>query len=341
MLKKSILLSACSLITLAAASAFAHQVPSPNAHAPIGVMGDHLHKQGDWMLSYKYELTNVSGFKNGRDTIPTSTVLSQYGEAAAKMQMQMHMFEFMYGITDNLNLMVMPQYMQMDMTHQSSHGGGHSHTHTLYGLGDTEVTGLYSFYKSNNNRVENEAHLNFGVSLPTGSIDKTFTDHHNNVYHMPYNMQFGSGTVDPILGATYTMHTENWQFGGQTLNYLRFGKNDNGYRQGNKYTATGWASRNLTSFASLSFRLDGEAWENVEGRDITLPLTIIAGANPDLRAGERVMANIGLNLLGGHESGILAGHRLAVEFGMPVYERYSGPQSQNDYRLTAGWQKSF
>jgi hypothetical protein len=341
MIKKSLLLSACSLITLVSASAFAHEVIEPNAHAPIGVSGDHLHKAGDWMLSYKYETNNSSGFKSGHDTVPTNTVLGQYAEGASEMQMQMHMFEFMYGITDDFNVMVMPQYMQMDMTHKSLHGGGHTHEHTTYGWGDTEVTGLYRFFNAKNDGIENEAHLNFGLSVPTGSIDKTFTDHHGVTYNMPYNMQFGSGTYDPILGATYTGHTENWQWGAQTLNYLRMGKNDNGYRQGNKYTATSWASRNLTSFASMSFRLEGEAWENVEGRDYTLPLTTMAGANPDLQAGERVMASIGLNLLGGHEMGILAGHRLGIEFGMPIYERFSGPQSETDYRLTAGWQKAF
>jgi hypothetical protein len=340
MLKKSILLSACSLITLASASAVAHQA-SPIDHAPIGVMGDHLHKKGEWMLSYKFEQTNSSGFKNGNDTVPTSSVLRQYGEGANEMQMQMHMFEVMYGITDDLSVMVMPQFMQMDMTHKSSHGGGHSHTHTVYGIGDTEVTGLYRVYNSNNNGVENKAHLNVGVSLPTGSIDKTFKDHHNNLYNLPYNMQFGSGTFDSIIGATYTGKTGDWAWGAQTLNYIRLGKNDNGYRQGNKYTATGWVARNVTSFASLSFRLEGEGWENVEGRDITLPLTIIAGANPNEQAGERVMANFGINLLGSHELGAFSGHRLALEFGVPLYERYSGLQSESDYRVMVGWQKSF
>ncbi|NBD18196.1 MAG: hypothetical protein GVY04_19270 [Cyanobacteria bacterium] len=26
----------------------------PDGHAPIGVMGDHVHGQGEWMLSYRY-----------------------------------------------------------------------------------------------------------------------------------------------------------------------------------------------------------------------------------------------------------------------------------------------
>lgn len=115
-------------------------------------------------------------------------------------------------------------------------------------------------------------------------------------------------------------------------------KNDNGYRLGNKYTATTWIARNIADFASLSFRLDGEAWDDVSGRDASLPLTAIAGANPDELAGERVMANIGLNLLGDNA---LSGHRLAAEFGLPIYQRYSSPQPDMDYRLALAWQWAF
>lgn len=341
---KTLMLGACSVIALSAysnANADEHHTPTPIDHAPIGIMGDHLHKENEWMLDYRYELNSMSGFKNGTKSISTANVLNTYGEGATKMDMQMHMFSLMYGITDKLSVMAMPQYMQMDMTHVSLHGSGHVHEHKSEGFGDTEVIGLYSLYNAKVNDVTHKAHLNFGVSLPTGSINETFANHHNNVYHLPYNMQFGSGTYDPILGGTYTGKLRDWSWGAQTINYLRAGKNNNGYRLGNKYTATGWIARNLTDFASLSFRIDGEANENVSGRDISLPLTTIVGANPDKQAREQIFTNIGLNLLGGKENGILAGHRLGVEIGVPVYERFSGPQLSTDYRLTVGWQKSF
>lgn len=339
---KNILMGACSIITLAAYSnAYADSTPLPTSHAPIGVMGEHVHKANEWMVDYRYKLTSMSGFKDGTKNVATNTVLGVYGEGATKMDMQMHMFSLMYGITDKLSVMAMPQYMQMDMTHVSLHGAGHQHEHQDEGFGDTEVAGLYSIYNHKNEHVTHQALLNFGVSLPTGSIDAKFANHHGNIYNMPYNMQFGSGTYDPILGATYTGHSHDWAWGAQTSNYIRLGKNDNGYRLGNKYTVTSWIARNVTDYASLSFRVDGEAVENVNGRDITLPITTTVGANPDKQAREQIFTNIGLNLLGKKEHGVLAGHRLAFEFGVPVYERFSGPQLATDYRLTLGWQKSF
>ncbi len=49
----------------------------------------------------------------------------------------------------------------------------------------------------------------------------------------------------------------------------------------------------------------------------------------------------GANLLAPRELGLLAGHRLAVEGGLPVYQRLDGPQLETDWLLTVGWQKSF
>lgn len=340
MFKQILYMGVCSITTLAATSA-AQADSLPDDHAPIGVMGDHLHKQGSWMVSYRYEHTRTSGYRDGSNSISNASVIDAYGEAATKMDMGMHMFEIMYGVNDDLTLMIMPQYMQMSMLHQSSHGGGHSHEHSVEGFGDTEVTGLYSVYDSQNENTRYKAHLNLGVSLPTGSIDETFTDHHGTVYHLPYNMQFGSGTFDPIIGATYVGDSPDWSWGAQTLNYIRIGKNNEGYRQGNKYTATTWIARNVNDFTSVSFRLDGQVWENVSGRDSSLPVTAISGANPNEQAGERVMANIGINLLSGENQGVFSGHRLTAEFGVPLYQRFSGPQPDMDYNFTLGWQLAF
>ncbi|TAE33148.1 MAG: transporter [Alphaproteobacteria bacterium] len=329
---------ACALAFSYAQAACAGGKKHPEDHAPIGVMGDHLHKQGEWMVGYHYQHSRTSGYRNGSNKVSNASVMSAYGEAATEMDMGMHMLEIMYGISDDLTLMVMPQYMVMDMTHQSSHGSGHIHDHTTQGLGDTQLTGLYSIYDQEQAGKEHKVHVNMGVSLPTGSIDKTFVNHHDRVYPLPYQMQFGSGTFDPIIGATYNGSSHDWSWGAQTLNTIRLGKNDNGYRLGNKYTATTWIARTITDFASLSFRIDGEAWDDVSGRNARLPLTTIAGANPTELAGERVMANIGLNLLGDER---LSDQRLAAEFGLPIYQRYSGPQPNMDYRVSLAWQWAF
>lgn len=113
----------CALLPFAAIADNPSQ-STPDSHAPIGVPGDHLHKQGEWMAAYRYKHQKQSGFRNGRSTVSNNSVLGSYGEAATEMDMGMHMFELMYGISNDLTLMVMPHYMQMSMTHKSLHGGG-------------------------------------------------------------------------------------------------------------------------------------------------------------------------------------------------------------------------
>ena len=38
-----------------------HGAVRADGHAPIGVMGDHLHKRGEWMLSYRFMRMNMEG----------------------------------------------------------------------------------------------------------------------------------------------------------------------------------------------------------------------------------------------------------------------------------------
>ena len=55
-------------------------------------------------------------------------------------------------------------------------------------------------------------------------------------------------------------------------------------------------------------------------------------ARTDLRGGQRIDGLLGLNYL--HS----AGHRLALELGMPIHQDLDGPQMETDYRVMVGWQ---
>ena len=60
---------------LIAPLANAHKVNEskrPDGHAPIGVMGDHTHKAGEWMASYRYMRMEMEGSLDGSDGISNS-----------------------------------------------------------------------------------------------------------------------------------------------------------------------------------------------------------------------------------------------------------------------------
>ena len=42
-------------------TSLADQISLPDDHAPIGVMGDHAHKAGEWMLFYRYGFMKMDG----------------------------------------------------------------------------------------------------------------------------------------------------------------------------------------------------------------------------------------------------------------------------------------
>jgi len=53
-------------------TASAHEYTDrPDGHAPIGVMGDHTHEAGEWMLSYRYRLMFMDGNRDGTSS-PTT-----------------------------------------------------------------------------------------------------------------------------------------------------------------------------------------------------------------------------------------------------------------------------
>jgi len=76
----------------------------------------------------------------------------------------------------------------------------------------------------------------------------------------------------------------------------------------------------------------------VEGIDPNI-MGPVQTANPDFQGGERIDLIGGINLVGTH--GPLAGHRLALEIGAPVYQDLNGPQMAGDWMLTLGYQKAF
>jgi hypothetical protein len=65
-MKSIYLLFLSALLTL---SSFAHNEPwtasRPDGHAPISVMGDHMHAMGEWMVSYRYMTMDMKGLLDG------------------------------------------------------------------------------------------------------------------------------------------------------------------------------------------------------------------------------------------------------------------------------------
>jgi hypothetical protein len=332
-MKKLLLSTALICAATMPNSAIAHEEHGvrADAHAPIGVMRDHVHGQGEVMLSYRYQYMHMDGNRDGDSSVSTQDVLDDFMVAPTSMPMHMHMVGAMYGLTDNLTIGAMTGFMEKEMDHVRRNGTQFDEDNQ--GITDTKVNGLYEFYNDGKHRLQ----FNAGISLPTGSIN----DRKSNGTIFAYPMQMGSGTYDLLPGISYSGLSENWSWGSQANSVVRLGRNDRGYTLGNRYQLTAWGARNINDALSVSLRLDGHAWENIDGRERELqgPNFMAPPPNPDLQGGERLEALVGLNFI--VPKGPLKGNRLAAEFGAPIYERLDGPRLETDYTVTLGWQYAF
>ncbi|MGB3637728.1 MAG: transporter [Rivularia sp. (in: cyanobacteria)] len=305
----------------------------PDGHAPIGVMGDHTHHKGEFMASYRYMFMEMDGNRNGTNSLSNSEVLQDFMVTPVDMTMQMHMVGGMYAVSDDLTLMAMVPYVSKEMEHLTRMGG--RFTTNSEGFGDIKTTALYTIFNKDKQRV----HLNIGASFPTGSINEKDDTPAGEDQILPYPMQIGSGTFDLLPGITYLGQSGNGSWGAQALTTLRLGKNDNGYRLGNKYQLTGWVARNWTDWLSTSLRLTGTTWGDIDGADDRLNPMMIPTADPELRNGTQINLGFGVNLYA--PEGNLQGSRLAMEFELPILRDLDGPQLETDWQFTLGLQSSF
>ena len=308
----------------------------PDGHAPIGVMGDHAHETGEFMLSYRFMRMRMVGNRTGTDEVAAGDVLNSFMVAPLNMTMDMHMAGLMYAPSDRVTLLGMVNVLDQTMEHLTRMNT--NFTAESSGLSDLVVGALIGVKQSGPTRI----HLNAAVSIPTGSIEETGVNPMSmgNAVQMPYPMQLGSGTFDLKPGITYLGMAETVSWGLQAIGTIRMGENDRGYALGNAAEGSFWVAAKLMERLSVSARVSGRSWGDYEGHDAAYgnPM-MVPTVREELRAGRRIDVPLGLNYY--FNDGPLKGHRIGVEYSLPVYQDLDGPQLQGDGAWTIGWQKSF
>jgi hypothetical protein len=330
--------------------------PRPDDHAPIGVMGDHRHAAGEWMLSYRFMRMDMAGNRVGTDSISpeaiATTIPNRFSDrpgqpptlrvVPTEMTMDMHMFGLMYAPSDRVTLMLMSNYLEKEMDHITFAGGMGSErlgtfTTRSSGFGDTGASALIGLFE----RGRHSLHATLGVSLPTGSTterDRILTPMGTRPKpRLPYPMQLGSGSWSGIVGLTHVWRGDRVSAGSQWRSLIRLHENDQGYTLGDEHRLTGWAAWRFAPRLSLSARLEGLRRGNIDGIDPNI-VAPVQTADPDRQKVERVDFGLGINFAA---AGRLDGHRLAVEWLTPVHQELDGPQLETDWTLTVGWQYAF
>lgn len=340
-MKRLIPLLFCGVLLAMSAGggALAHESRSAvyaDGHAPIGVMGDHLHKKGEFMLSYRAMLMDMSGMRDGTNSLSAAQVFARgFMVTPTEMQTEMHMVGGMYAPTDYVTLMLMGSWQRKEMDHLTMMGARFSTQSE--GFGDVKISSLIKLYDDNGHKW----HLNAGLSLPTGSVEERDVTPMSGgaPVKLPYPMQIGSGTVDFLPGITYSGHAGALSWGAQYAAEIRLNENSENYSLGDKHALSVWGAYRPLDWLSTSLRLRGQWQGDIDGADAELNPMMVPTAAPGNHGGERVDLSFGLNLAG--QRGALRGHRLAAELTIPVFQDLNGPQMESEWMATIGWQKAF
>jgi hypothetical protein len=315
-----------------------------HSDAPIGVMGGHLHHQGEWMVSYRFMDMSMEDNYEGSQKLSIAEARAMrpgggaYMMVPVEMSMSMQMLGVMYAPNDLNTFMLMfnhlDQKMEVDMM-------GNRFETKSRGPGDTSLTWL----KALPSQKFFSWHFGVGLHLPTGSIgekDDTPTTG-GNLTQLPYPMQLGSGTwdVEPSLTFLSDLESEKFSWGAQLKGKIRSGNNRQGYTLGDTFGAQLWTTWKWTGGLSSSLRIEKQHWGNIDGtdRDLASSLMMMPTADTSRRRGERLDMGLGLSLA--RPKGILSGHRFAIEWKGALHQDLEGPQLGLESSWTFGYRKVF
>ncbi|MDM4016827.1 transporter [Roseiconus lacunae] len=320
-------------------------------HGPAGIMGDHLHEPGEWMVEYKFMLMSMEDNLIGKDKVSDAEaigppgmpaginvdgVMTNAGAAPTNMTMEMHMLHVMYGYNEDVTLYSMLMLPSLTMDHirgdMNPAGRGSSFTTHNSGFGDTSFGALLRMYSDECQ----DWIANLGCSVPTGDIyrESTIPTGGAASQALPYPMRLGSGTFNFKPGLTYKRFGEWWSLGYQFQTDLPIGRNYRGYSVGDEFRFNSWTSVLLTDNWAVSLR--GEhLWRTAfDGEDPATANMVIATNVEDFRGGYWYNIGIGTQFM-------KAGHYFNFEFVPTVAQDLDGIQLETDYSVIASWSKAW
>ena len=332
-------------------------------HGPIGVMGDHFHKKGEWMVSLR--LANMEMKKNilNGNSISADNILKQPNPFSKmpmmmkdsksmkmpmnlsvipkKMTMRMIMLGAMYAPSDKITLMGMAMFNDKEMTldtHQGMTARNYlgSFETSSSDLSKISLSALFNLHEGDSSRW----HLLFGLEKSVGdNSEKGLVLTPMNMkatITLPYGMQSSDKALRLITGLTNVRSIGDFVLGNQLLVKKAIDEKDWNY--GDEFEYNLWFQGSFNEKASYSFRLNYKDQDSIDGSDKTI-MAPVQTANPLNYGGEVINFGIGINaifdIFGGRHK-----DRFAFEVTKPIDQNKNGLQMKDDITIHIGFQKS-
>ena len=154
-----------------------------------------------------------------------------------------------------------------------------------------------------------------------------------------YSMQLGAGSYQAFAAYTWVYDSQAWQFGAQVNYQTALDDNDENYRVGDKFLSHTWLAYELSTDWSVSARLSFTDQAEMDGQDDRLNPMMMPTADATMRGYSQLDGALGVNYV--FNQGALKGHRLALEYSVPIDQDVDGIQMEQSHSLTLGWQYAF
>ena len=321
---------------------------------PAGLMLPHIHNTKDWVIDYMYMQMDMRTLYNGNNkedpgkylagieynptisTIPATQVgtgnAHNHSGTTTNTTTPDPLPSYYIGSLNpnSYRYMSMPVSMKMEMTMISLM----KNINDTQGIGDIGITLATKLLEKESHTIN----LQMGLTLPTGSIDEKNTMPLMGNVKSPYNMQLGTGTFNAIPGISYLFNKGKFTLGSFAQITLRNGKNDNGYRFGNRYEFSLWTSYILLDWLAPTLRITSTKWDNISGADPNLDPTMDPQNDPNRQGGRRVDLLAGVNF---YIPSLSEKMKAGIEFGKPIHQHLNGPQMGANSLFNFRFQASF
>lgn len=330
-----------------------------NIITPAGIMGEHVHLKGSWMLAHRSFFSQSTGIIDGRTMKDPSELLTENNPSVnTSVPMLMQMGEFMYAVHDRLTLMGMLHYMLMDVRSQDINGN--SYSEFQHGFEDLRISALYGIVQKPNTQIVIDAGINIPLSFGNhnshdthdqhnnvdvidhctedGHCHQDHHDHHDHHGHHDHEHQNNSGNIKGNYTGKHIHGSNNLAFSpaiswtlnttlvntGLQLRYIfPFGNSEENIKPASDWYINAWAAKKINSNLSASFRSE---WHHSGGINI-----IENDVEYTVNNCEHLNLYAGMNFTLPTNKG--RAHSFLMEAGLPIFKYSYTPQLSGSYYL--------
>jgi len=304
-------------------------VPPP----PLGTrFPEPLTELNEVRIRYQWRRTKSQGLlladRDARPGYVRDGLYLQSDETPRALDVTVHLVEVAYAPHPRTTLIVQVPFLQKDL--ETLEASGYRRHDQTDGLGDVQFALVVPFIQ----KGRESSHVHIAFDVPSGD----YREEDGDGRRLPYDSQLGNGTFDFEWGWTYRGEIGWLAWGGQAVGRHPLGENGLDYREGSRFEASLWSSVRIFDGLSGSLRVQWQKQNNLSGRDHGFDPISDPAENGKARGGTRFLIGPGLAW---DLPGIARGQRLALELAVPVHQDVDGPQLEQDWVLTSGWQWAF